>query len=78
MAASSVSSNLVASRIGEWNFGEAGMQESSEVPRRGCDFDTESPAGGLPLRLPFPAPAVTATDVRTMLVAMLHEARAAS
>ncbi len=47
------------------------------VDRLGCDFDTVSPSGNLPLRLPFPAPVTDSTSVRTTLVSMLHATRTA-
>lgn len=47
------------------------------VDRLGCDLDAQSPRGTLPLRLPFPSPVTSAAQVRTTLVAMLHDARAA-
>jgi heme iron utilization protein len=49
--------------------------QMTSVDRLGCDFDTRSPSGNLPLRLPFTKPALTPTTVRTTIVAMLHQAR---
>jgi heme iron utilization protein len=42
------------------------------VDRLGCDFNTTSPSGTLPLRVAFPAPVESSDDVRQTLVAMLR------
>lgn len=42
------------------------------VDRLGCDFDTVSPSGSHPLRLPFPEPVNDSLAVRKTFVAMLH------
>ena len=47
------------------------------VDRLGCDLDAQSPRGTLPLRLPFPSPVTSAEAVRSTLVSMLQETRAA-
>jgi heme iron utilization protein len=42
------------------------------VDRLGCDFDTVSASGSLPLRLSFPEPVNDSLAVRKTFVAMLH------
>lgn len=49
--------------------------QMTSVDRFGCDFDTRSETASVPLRLPFPSPVETTTEVRAVLVAMLNEAR---
>jgi heme iron utilization protein len=43
----------------------------TSVDYLGCDFDTVSASGSLPLRLPFPTPVADSTAVRLVLVQML-------
>jgi heme iron utilization protein len=47
----------------------------TSVDRLGCDFDTVSASGSLPLRLAFPSPATTTEEVRASFISMLNIVR---